>query len=417
MTGITPASGYTRADRTERRFTVRTRLAVLATCAVAALSTLAARPVIGPVQHWDNLLVLTLVAFVTAVPPRASTRRKIYLSLMGILVLAAIPLGAGAGIGLLPVAAGLARLRSGDSLRVVFNVAMGTTIGVAAAVAYAVVAALSPLTPAGSENADLLLVALALLAADLAQLVVNAAFMAGIIWASRGEAVRAQFLTLVRSGSATYLASGVLALLIYVVWVPAGGGPLSILLLVPSLIATDWALTAEREVERAQFQAVEAISAALESRHPGSAARSREVERVAEVLAEELALAPTEATRVALAGALVGLSELALPPEPDGPERHPARAFTTVDFLEPVVPLLDGQETTGRVREIVAVADRYARERLARPDSPDADVAAFQVVAEGVPEQFDATVVAALGRMVSRQAPTSHQVVSADSRP
>ncbi|HRC40783.1 MAG TPA: hypothetical protein PLK69_04655 [Tetrasphaera sp.] len=376
----------------------------------ALLLILLGRSALPPIEGWLGVALLATIAAVGNLPARTRQARRIHSSLLGTLMLAAIPLGLSAGIPILAFAHAIVQVGRQPKQRILFNMAMSTIIGLCGALVYSLLD--GPVSGDGSPAAvtTVLAAGLALLVADIAQLLCNAGLISAILWASRGVSVTDQFRNLVLRGTLGYLATGLLSLLIYVLWVLADGGPWSIVLLVPSLVAAQWALGHERSEDLAQVQVVDTLNAAMDARHPGSARHAADVARLSEWLAEEVDLGPAKSIDLALAGALLRLDTLAAPTT-GGPVHRPSRALSGVSFLEHIVPVIEHRPTdpaAAAALRIVAVADAYAEARRSLGDLPTARYLACDLVA-GDPS-LDRDVIEALRRVVERLDPLPDEV-------
>lgn len=403
---------YSRSDRTERRYATRTLVVIVVVCVAAVGLCVLTRLLFGPVRSWTNVAILAGVAAATNLPSRLSSRR-VNLSLLGVITLAATPLGVGAGIVVIVLASTLVQLGRVPKRTLAFNAGMSTCLGATGVLIYDAIGApvLPHPTPAGTR--EVLHVAAGLLLADLVQLLMNAVLIGAIFLASRGVAIRETIGRLLRTGSGAYLASGLLALLIFVAWVPAEGGPLTLLAVGPSLWAARWALNREHEEDTAHLRVVDTLNAAMEIRHPGAGTHAANAARVAEWLAAEVGTGGVRKLDLALAGALLRLDSLAA----EGPDpapvagaatQRPARALAGVDFLQHLLPVIEHRDDDPSVQEatqIVVVADAYAEARERLGDDANSRTAAYRSLLAAADGTYDPGVLAALGRLLERVDP------------
>ena len=384
-------------------YAVRTRWVIGLTCVAAVLLVLVMRPLTGSVQSPIGLLLLTVIAGASNLPNRMLSPRVVQISMLGTIMLAAIPLGLAAGIPLLGLAHAVAQAGRQAPQRMLFNAAMSTVLGMAGVATYRL---LDGPVYDGSHHDDaatVVHVGWALLAADLTQLVLNAVLMSVILWASRGVAMIDRFRTLITRGGPSYLATGTLAVLIYALWVSAEGGPFSIVFLVPCLIAARWALGHERAEDLTQVRVIDTLNAAMDARHPGSAQHAAAVAQLSQALAEEADLGPAKSIDLALAGALLRVDTLAVPGA-GSPAPRPSRALTGVDFLHDIVPVLEHRlddAAAVAAGRIVAVAEAYVEARTARPDADPGQV--YDEIADRA--DLDVSALIALRRVLNRLDP------------
>ena len=413
MTSPAPraSDAYTREERREREFALRTDAVVLATSLAALVAFGASWFVLDGVGRWSDALVLALVAGISNLARRDSRRGR-GLSLTGAIMLAAIPLGAGLGIPLIAIVGAAANWRSVGAQRIVFNAATGCLAGVLAAMVYVILGA--PVVPAAAlgETRGLIQMGLGLVVGIIVQALTTATLVAGVLWASRGISMRTTMRGLFRESGLDYLATIGLAFLIVVTWVPVGAGAVSVVLLAPIFVVSRFAVAQWSNEWTAQVRAVSAFTTAMDERHPGAAVHAADVARICEWIADELAMSSVDAQALGLAGALQGIDSLALP---NGSGRRSAiSALDSVDVLAPALPILqryrdpdDGVGRPLRPARVLAVADAYARVRAR--DVPagarEPHLLAYGRLLEQQDDRFDPSVVAALGRVLERVDP------------
>ena len=233
----------------------------------------------------------------------------------------------------------------------VFNVAMTAIIGVAGGWAYAVsrgsedLASLSGLPSIATE------LGLPLLVADVVQCLTNALLLAGVIHLYQGV----PFLVFVRrvlvSSGVAYVGYGAIGFLFVILWFPARLGPFSALLILAPLLAARWAFIQVGDELRSHERTVDTLVTALATKEPPAAERSLRVARLAEWVAEEMGLGPSQIGTVRYAAMLHEIGHLGVPTRllrrPRGSltaaerrvvDRHcvlGARMIEGIDFLEP----------------------------------------------------------------------------------
>ena len=112
-------------------YAVRTRWVIGLTCVAAVLLVLVMRPLTGSVQSPIGLLLLTVIAGASNLPNRMLSPRVVQISMLGTIMLAAIPLGLAAGIPLLGLAHAVAQAGRQAPQRMLFNAAMSSVLGMA----------------------------------------------------------------------------------------------------------------------------------------------------------------------------------------------------------------------------------------------------------------------------------------------
>lgn len=282
------------------------------------------------------------------------------LSLLGVVLLAsAVILGpVGAGVFGLAMAA-LTRQRIPASARL-FNMAMVGLIGVAGALAYLLAGGRSDITDVVGPGPLLREVAVPLLVADIVQAVLNVALVVGIVRLAQGIPIRLQAKRMILSSGAVYLGYGVLAFVLVVLWLPAGLGPVSVLLLLVPLFGAQWALAQYSAHVASQEAALEVLVAAIDAHQPARAGRSALVADLAARTAEHLGLGVAEVADVRRAGLLHDLDRVAVPTVP----APGARMLQGLTFLDGAAALLRPEDGGSSPHEPVGRAVVHAAAEL-----------------------------------------------------
>ncbi|GAA2162514.1 HD domain-containing protein [Humibacillus xanthopallidus] len=232
-----------------------------------------------------------------------------------------------------------------------FNAAMMAIIGVAGGWAYALshgsenLAGLSGLPSIATE------LGLPLLIADIVQCLTNALLLAGVIHLYQGVPFLVFLRRVLVSSGVAYVGYGAIGFLFVIVWFPAGLGPFSAVLILAPLLAARWAFIQFGDELRSHERTVDTLVTALATKEPAAADRSLRVARLAEWVAEEMGLGPSQIGTVRYAAMLHEIGHLGVPTrllrrprasltasERRVVDRHcvlGARMIEGIDFLEP----------------------------------------------------------------------------------
>ncbi len=205
-----------------------------------------------------------------------------------------------------------------------FNIAMTAITGAAGAWAYVFARGASELD--GLTGIHLVLgVGLPLILADVVQCLVNAVLLSGVIHFFGGAPFGVLVRQILTTSGVAYIGYGVIGFLFVILWFPAKLGGFSALLVIVPLLAARWAFIQYGEELRSHERTIETLVTALARKDPGAAARSRSSARIAEWIAEELALAPSQIGTVRYAAILHEVGRLGIPTRL---LRHPAESLT-----------------------------------------------------------------------------------------
>ncbi|MBP6995374.1 MAG: hypothetical protein KBB39_04440 [Phycicoccus sp.] len=318
-----------------------------------------------------------------------------------ILLAAAVVIGPG-GAGLLGLIVG-ALAREGQPWRArVFNMGNAAAIGFVGGWAYRAAGGVVP--EAGDAGRSLVAeMALPLLAATVAQVVVNVVLLAAIVRTATGVPLGVQLQRMLPATLLSYTGYGLLAFMLIVLWLPAGLGVFSLLMLLAPLLGARWAFLQYVEERAAQEETIELLVAAIETRKPTLAGHAERVAALSVRMGEHLGFSASSLSDIRRAGMLHDLGVVAAPSttattEPSGPLAllrglpflAPA-AELVVDLSRPVPTTLDAA--------VVAAAHRY--DELTQPAAGhelDRDSAVARLSREGAPDR----VVDALVRTLAR---------------
>ena len=233
----------------------------------------------------------------------------------------------------------------------VFNPPMTAIIGGVGGWAYALsrgsedLASLAGLADIATE------LGLPLLIADVVQCLTNALLLSGVIHLYQGVPFLVFLRRVLVSSGVAYVGYGAIGFLFVILWFPARLGPFSAVLILAPLLAARWAFIQFGDELRSHERTVDTLVTALATKDPAAAERSLRVARLAEWVAEEMGLGPSQIGTVRYAAMLHEIGHLGVPTrllrrprsslndaERRIVDRHcvlGARMIEGIDFLEP----------------------------------------------------------------------------------
>ena len=363
---------------------------------------------------------------------------RIHLSFLSIILLTSAVVVGPVGAAIVGAAAAAVQKESQPLVVRLFNVALCSSLGSLGGLVYLWAGGLS--APGGSDSAGriLLLVGLPLIVADVAQCLLNAALISGVVRFSAGTPVRTQFFKLLTTSGAAYVGYGVIGFLFVVLWLPAGVGWFSAVLVLAPLFVARWAFVQYGDELRAHDRTLRALVTAVETKDPSNRGHSDRTAQLAEWLAETLGLGHKEIQDVRTAAMLHDIGKVCVPskvlrarqPLTDDQlvilAEHALSAVELVQGIDFVTDSVGGiahhherfdglgypaglkGEDIPLTARLVAVADTFDTLTTSRPyrDAIAVDTA-LEVVTERAGTQFDPVVVDALRRVLGRHAWTT----------
>ena len=362
------------------------------------------------------------------VGPRTALSFTSIVSLSSVALLG--PFGA-AVVGAVPHLLGVNK----DRLQVrVFNSAMTSAHGAVAGFVYLLIGGTTKVGGVGGVWPLLLRVGVPLMVADVALCLSNAVILSGIVRLTQGIPIRRFVLGMLGTSGPTYIGYGVIGFLFVVLWIPAGVGPFTAVLILVPLFVARWAFAQYGDEQRAHERTLSALVAAVETKDVYTRGHSERVALLCDLMAGSLTLSHQDTEALRFAGMLHDIGKLAIPTRvlrgADGLSEadlasiatHSARGVEMVrdiDFLSDSFEAIlhhhermDGRGYPGGLggediplfARIIAVADAFDSLTTSRSHR-DA-----QTVEDAVAElhrragaQLDPSVVAALERGLARQ--------------
>lgn len=389
--------------------------------------------VAGPPYDWAALVVLIALAFAGWMLRETDTGNRVLLSITSIVLLASAVIVGPVGAGVVGALANLAELRRSRSTVWLFNAAMHSAIGSVGSLVYLLVGGSSVLDRSSSPLDILAGVGLPLLVADIAQCLVNAALLAGVMRASRGIPVLTQVVQLFSTTGVAYIGYGIIGFLFVVLWIPAGVGPFSAVLVLAPLLVARWAFVQYGDEVRSQQRTLRALVTAVEVKDPGCTGHSERTADLSEWIAQALGLGHKEIQDVRTAGMLHDIGKVSVPARLLRSRRPltddelvvvAEHALSGVELVQGIDFLADSVDGIAHhherfdglgypaglsgseiplVARVVAVADMFDNLTTQREYRPALTVdEALRVVVQRSGTHFDPDVVQALTRALSR---------------
>lgn len=378
------------------------------------------------------LMVLCGLGLVSHGFRESNVGQKVGLSFLSIVQLASIPIVGPFGAALVGGLAQALDPRRVAFPRRLFNTAMAVILGWSGGATYRAVGGTFDLERVGVPGL-LVHVALPLLIADVVQMLVNAAFIAGVLRAERGLPVRVTFVSMVSTSGMSYLGYGAIGFLFAVLWVPAGVGPFSAVLILAPLSVARWVIVQYGDEVRAHESALSALVTAAETKDPHSVGHSARMAILVEWLVEPMSLSVQEVSALRFAAMLHDVGKVGLPTRlvrrPGdltrddllvlaGHSNQGADLLRGVTFLEDSLEGIrhhherwDGRgypdglvgEDIPVISRIIAVADAFDSLTMDRPSRGALGrEAALLEMRSRATSQFDPAIVEALGRVLER---------------
>jgi hypothetical protein len=334
--------------------------AVVLAVVLAVLASILSPPPRDPVV----VVVMAVVVLLAYLGPRRLVAAGAGFNIGGLTVLATVPIAGGisaAAVGCVSVLATWTRL----SWRAkAFNLANMTAMGSAGGIAYALAVGDAG---RGSTLGHIGLLGLGLIIATAAVWVVNCGFVSAVISTSDRTRLWTTFRDLATRMGPSFGTFAVVALLVDVLWMTIGLGPLAIVLAAPFIWGVRWTTGQFADQNRTREWVIRATQAALDARFPGAALRSERIARWAAAIAEEAGLPVRTMLRAQTTGALIEVDRLTLP----GTTGHrAAQAYTGLSFTSALTgtdPDPEPRRIAGLAAELVTHLDEgtpFARGRL-----------------------------------------------------
>jgi putative nucleotidyltransferase with HDIG domain len=195
----------------------------------------------------------------------------------------------------------------------VFNSGMNSAQSAVGGFVYLLAGGAVDVTNVGGAGPLLLHVGAPLMLADVVICFLNAVMLSGIVRLSQGIPIRRFVLGLLGTSGPAYIGYGLIGFLFVVLWVPAGVGPFSAVLILAPLFAARWAFVQYGDEQRAHERTLSALVAALETKDLYTRGHSERVALLCDLMAGSLTLSQQDTESVRFAGMLHDIGKLAIP--------------------------------------------------------------------------------------------------------
>jgi len=195
----------------------------------------------------------------------------------------------------------------------VFNASMTSAYGAVAGFVYLLVGGLQVVGSASGAQDLLLRVGLPLMVADVALCFSNAVILSGIVRLTQGTPIRRFVLGMLGTSGLAYVGYGLIGFLFVILWVPAGVGPASALLILAPLFVARWAFVQYGDEQRAHERTLSALVAAVETKDLYTRGHSERVALLCDLMAGSLSISNQDTQSLRFAGMLHDIGKLAIP--------------------------------------------------------------------------------------------------------
>ena len=265
----------------------------------------------------DNDIVTLTVLCVLGVLGSASQERnvggRITFSFASIILLAAVALTGPFGAAIVGAVTYLLVVNKQRIEVRVFNIGMTSAIGAAGGFVYVMAGGITEVSDVDGVGPLLLHVGLPLMLADVVICLLNALILSGIVRLTQGTPMRRFVLGMLGTSGPAYIGYGLIGFLFVILWVPAGVGPASAVLILAPLFVARWAFVQYGDEQRAHERTLSALVAAVETKDLYTRGHSERVASLCDLMAGSLALSHQETEALRFAGILHDIGKLAFP--------------------------------------------------------------------------------------------------------
>ncbi|QKE84056.1 HD domain-containing phosphohydrolase [Arthrobacter sp. NEB 688] len=259
------------------------------------------------------LLVFLLFAVLQVLLPDAVVEGRVRVSLSGVILVAGQAIVGPAGVAVIGALLGAIQYKKAPLRNRIFNTAQFSLHGVVGGIVFLVVGGTTDPDSLRDVGAIVVGLAVPLLLADLAQAVTNLLAVVGVMRVAEGIPMRPQALAVARGTGLAHIGYTAIALIMVVLWKPAGLGPAAAVIALAPLVVAQWAYRQHAEELEGQRRALEVLVAALEAKVPHLSGHSARVAELSAHMAEHLGLRPQQVADTRVAGMLHDLGQTSLP--------------------------------------------------------------------------------------------------------
>lgn len=292
---------------------LRVALFIAFVCVLALTAGGLAWVVAGPPTNLAAVALLLPVALSGSIGRENPVGTRIRFSFVSIVILASIVITGPVGAALVGGGTNLVAVNKTPLRARVFNTGMFACIGAVGGLVYLAVGGRADVASLHSASSLLLEVGLPLVAADVAQCLVNALLLAGIQNIVTATPLRTQVWGLLATTGPAYIGYGVIGFLFVVVWIPAEVGWFSSFLVLAPLFVARWAFAQYGDELQAHERTLRALVTAVETKEPHNAGHSERVAQLCEWMAEAMVLGHREIEDIRTAGMLHDVGKVGMP--------------------------------------------------------------------------------------------------------
>jgi putative nucleotidyltransferase with HDIG domain len=380
-----------------------------------------------------TLVVLCVLGVLGSASQERNVGGRITFSFASIILLAAVALTGPFGAAIVGAVTYLLVVNKQRFEVRVFNIGMTSAIGAAGGFVYLMAGGTTQVREVGGIGPLVMHVGLPLILADVVICLLNAVILSGIVRLTQGTPMRRFVLGMLGTSGPAYIGYGLIGFLFVILWVPAGVGPASAVLILAPLFVARWAFVQYGDEQRAHERTLSALAAAVETKDLYTRGHSERVASLCVLMAGSLALSHQDTEALRFAGMLHDIGKLAIPTRvlrrADRPSdvdlasiaTHAARGVEMVgdieflrDSTEAILhhhERMDGSGYPGALRgediplpaRIIAVADAFDSLTTSRSHRDAHTVQeALAELHQRSGTQFDPSIVAALERSLAR---------------
>ena len=264
-------------------------------------------------DDWLTLGVLCAMGVLGEFVREKDVGRRTALSFTSIVLLSSVALLGPLGAALVGGVSQTGDFSRRPPLTRLFNAAMHSVIASLGGFVYLLVGGLHVVGSDSGAPELLLRVGLPLMVADVAMCLSNAVILAGVVRLSANVPLRRFITQMLGTSGLAYIGYGVIGFLFVVLWIPAGVGPFSAVLILAPLFTARWAFVQYGDEQRAHARTLSALVAAVETKDPYTRGHSERVALLCDLMAGSLSLNHQDTEALRFAGMLHDIGRLAIP--------------------------------------------------------------------------------------------------------
>lgn len=238
---------------------------------------------------------------------------RVQFSFISVILLAAAVIVGPVGAAIVGALATVVQFNPEPTIVRIFNILLFSSMGSLGGLCYLWVGGIESLGSNTSPTAILLGVGLPLIVADVAQCLLNALMLGGVLRLAQGTPMSTQVRKLLSTTGMAYIGYGVIGFLFVVLWIPARVGWFSAVLVLAPLFVARWAFVQYGDELRAHDRTLRALVTAVEVKEPHNVGHSDRVAQLSEWIAEASGLGHNEIQDIRTAGMLHDVGKVALP--------------------------------------------------------------------------------------------------------